>query len=49
MFWKTALFLMGLWLLGLVTRVTLGGWIHILPAVALVVVLYHFTAGHKRA
>jgi hypothetical protein len=38
-----------LWLLGLVTSYTLGGVIHVLLVIALVMVLFSFISGRKRA
>jgi len=38
-----------LWLLGLVSGYTMGGFIHILPAIALVMVMLNFHLGGKQA
>ena len=38
-----------LWLLGLVTSYTMGGFIHILLVVALIMVLVNFLSGRKAA
>jgi hypothetical protein len=46
MLWLAAI-LMGLWLLGLVTANTLGGFIHLLVVVSLAVVLIQFTMGKR--
>jgi hypothetical protein len=40
--------LLVLWLLGLVSSYTLGGFIHILLAVAIVMVLVNFISGRRR-
>ena len=42
------LVLIALWLLGLVTSYTFGGFIHILLVVALVVILLRFFQGRRR-
>lgn len=38
-----------LWLLGLVTSYTMGGFIHILLVLAIVMVLANFIAGRRHA
>jgi hypothetical protein len=38
-----------LWLLGLMTGHTMGGVIHILPVIAIVVVLTQFIRGRRRS
>ena len=47
MLYTIALVLVILWLLGLVTSYTMGGFIHILLVVALVVILVNFLSGRK--
>jgi len=42
-----AIILIALWLLGLVTSVTMGGLIHILLVVAIIVVLVRLIQGRK--
>lgn len=42
MLWTIALILFILWLLGLVSSYTLGGFIHILLIIALIVVVLNF-------
>ena len=37
-----------LWVLGLVTSATMGGFIHILLVVAVVMILVNFISGRKR-
>ena len=49
MFYTIAVVLLLLWLLGLVTSYTLGGVIHLLLVIALVMVLANFILGRKRA
>ena len=47
MLWTLFLILVVLWLLGLVTSYTLGGFIHILLVVAIVVVLIQVIQGRR--
>lgn len=47
MLYTIAVVLLVLWLLGLVTATTLGGFIHILVAVALVMVLVNVISGRR--
>ncbi len=47
MLWTIAVILIVLWLLGLVTNYTMGGFIHILLIVAIVVVLIRIIQGRK--
>jgi len=42
-----AIILIALWLLGLVTSVTIGGFIHILLVVAIIMVLVRVIRGQK--
>jgi hypothetical protein len=42
-----AIILVVLWLLGLLTSYTLGGFIHVLLVIAIVVFLYNVIAGRK--
>lgn len=43
-----AIGLIVLWLLGLITRTVIGGFIHILLAIAIIMVLVNFISGSKR-
>ncbi|MHC4984206.1 MAG: lmo0937 family membrane protein [Planctomycetota bacterium] len=45
MLWTIAIIILLLWALGLVTSVTLGGFIHVLLAVAVVVLLLRLIRG----
>ncbi len=45
--WTIAIILAILWLLGLVTSYTLGGFIHILLVLAIIVVLIRVIQGRK--
>jgi Family of unknown function (DUF5670) len=47
MLYTIAVVLLILWLLGLVSSYTMGGFIHILLVVALVVILVNFISGRK--
>lgn len=47
MLWTLAIFLVLLWALGLVTSYTLGGFIHILIVVAVVIVLVRVIQGRR--
>jgi hypothetical protein len=49
MLYTIAMVLLILWLLGLVSSYTLGGVIHVLLVIALVMVLANFISGRKRA
>ena len=48
MLYTIALVLIILWLLGLVTSYTMGGVIHVLLVIALVMVLASFISGRRR-
>lgn len=47
MFWIIAVVLIGLWLLGLVSSYTMGGFIHVLLVIAVVVVLVRIIQGRR--
>lgn len=47
MLWTIAMVLIVLWLLGLVSSYTMGGFIHILLVIAIVVVLIRIIQGRK--
>lgn len=49
MLYTLAVVLIILWLLGLVTSYTMGGVIHVLLVVALVLVLVNFISGRRQA
>jgi hypothetical protein len=48
MLYTLAVVLLILWLLGVVSSYTIGGFIHILLVVAIVMVLVNFISGRKR-
>ncbi len=47
MLWTIAVILFVLWLLGLVTSYTMGGFIHLLLVIAIVVVLLRVIQGRR--
>jgi len=48
MLYTIAVILLVLWLLGLVTGATIGGFIHILLVIAIVMVLVNIISGRRR-
>ena len=49
MLWTIFVILLVLWLLGLVSSYTLGGYIHILLVIALVVLIFNLLSGRRAA
>jgi len=47
MLWTIAVILVVLWLLGMVTSYTMGGLIHILLVVAVIVVVFNLISGRR--
>jgi len=47
MLWTVAVILIVLWLLGLVSSYTMGGFIHVLLVIAVVVILINVIQGRK--
>ena len=47
MLWMIAVILIVLWVLGLVTSYTMGGFIHILLVIAVIVVLVNIIQGRR--
>lgn len=47
MLWTIAVVLVVLWLLGLVTSTTMGGFIHILLVIAIIMVLVNLISGRR--
>jgi Family of unknown function (DUF5670) len=47
MLWTIFVILLVLWLLGVVTSYTLGGFIHILLVVAVVVLIFNLVSGRR--
>ena len=48
MLYTIAIVLLVLWLLGLVSSYTMGGFIHILLVIAIVMILVNFISGRNR-
>ena len=49
MLYTIALVLIVLWLLGLITSSAIGGFIHVLLVIAVIMILVNFINGRKRA
>jgi len=49
MLYTIAVILCALWLLGMVSSYTMGGGIHLLLAIAIVVIIYQLISGRKVA
>ncbi len=47
MLWTLVILLLALWLVGLLTSTTLGGLIHLLLVVALIVLVYRLLQGRR--
>ena len=47
MLWTITILLFILWLLGLVSSYTLGGWIHILLVLAIIVLIFNLLSGRR--
>jgi hypothetical protein len=47
MLWTLAVILIALWLLGMLSSVTMGGFIHVLLVIAVVVVLLRVISGRR--
>ncbi|HWH41863.1 MAG TPA: lmo0937 family membrane protein [Usitatibacter sp.] len=47
MLWTIAVILIILWLLGLVTAYTMGGFIHVLLVIAVIVILVRVISGRR--
>ena len=47
MLWTIAVILLVLWALGMVTSYTLGGIVHLLLVIALVVIVFQFVSGRR--
>lgn len=47
MLWTIAVILIVLWLLGLVTSYTMGGLIHLLIVIAIILVVWQFIQGRR--
>ena len=49
MLYTIAVILVVLWLMGLVSSYTMGGFIHVLLVIAIIVVLFNFIQGRRAA
>jgi len=47
MLWTITIVLVVLWLVGLVSSYTLGGWIHILLVLAIIVLVFNLLSGRR--
>ena len=47
MLWTITVVLVVLWLVGLVSSYTLGGWIHILLVLAVIVLIFNLLSGRR--
>jgi hypothetical protein len=47
MLWTIAVILLVLWLLGIITSYTVGGVIHLLLVIAIVVIVFQFMSGRR--
>ncbi|SEF93353.1 hypothetical protein SAMN05421819_1406 [Bryocella elongata] len=47
MLWTITIILVILWLLGVVSSYTLGGWIHLLLVLAVIVLIFNLLSGRR--
>ena len=47
MLWTITIILFVLWLIGLVSSYTLGGWIHLLLVLAIIVLIFNLLSGRR--
>ena len=47
MLWTITIVLFILWVLGLVSSYTMGGWIHILLVLAIIVLIFNLMSGRR--
>ncbi|MGI4828421.1 MAG: lmo0937 family membrane protein [Janthinobacterium lividum] len=47
MLWTITIVLVVLWLVGLVSSYTLGGWIHVLLVLAVIVLIFNLLSGRR--
>jgi hypothetical protein len=47
MLWTITIILVVLWLVGVVSSYTLGGWIHILLVLAIIVLIFNLLSGRR--
>jgi hypothetical protein len=49
MLWTITIILFILWLVGMVSSYTLGGWIHILLVLAVIMLIFNLLSGRRTA
>lgn len=49
MLWTITILLFILWLVGMVSTYTFGGWIHILLVLAIIVLIFNLLSGRRTA
>jgi hypothetical protein len=49
MLWTITIILFILWLVGMVSSYTLGGWIHILLVLAVIMLIFNLLSGRRAA
>jgi uncharacterized membrane protein len=47
MLWTITIVLLVLWLLGVVSSYTMGGWIHVLLVLAVIVLIFNLLSGRR--
>jgi Family of unknown function (DUF5670) len=47
MLWTITIILVVLWIVGLVSSYTLGGWIHLLLVLAIIVLIFNLLSGRR--
>jgi hypothetical protein len=47
MLWTITVLLVILWLLGMVSSYTLGGWIHLLLVLAVIILIFNLISGRR--
>jgi Family of unknown function (DUF5670) len=47
MLWTITIILFILWIVGLVSSYTLGGWIHVLLVLAIIVLIFNLMSGRR--
>ena len=47
MLWTITIILVILWLLGMVSSYTLGGWVHLLLVLAVIVLIFNLLSGRR--
>ena len=47
MLWTITIILFVMWLLGMVSSYTLGGWLHILLVLAVIVLIFNLLSGRR--